>query len=264
MINEYYTGEDVISADNGSSNYSRISPSSIADFFSHPRQWWGTNFLNEPGFTGNTNSTLGTIIHYFAALAGLKQPVPSSPDQIVEDYLASLTIDIDRDEIRSLWRDMSNTLIKGCINGTSFHSVEQFFYHKILPGIYVAGTADAVRPTGNGFYTIRDYKSASIKPSSFPYHYRMQLHTYAYLLTKQGIPIDTVELCYVTRPTKTLPSRHFHMSEPFTSDDLAKIESQLFTIAKSIELWQSSPDLHWALAQDSRLMLPAQPKLFKA
>lgn len=264
MIPQYYDGSDILTAVNGSPSYVRISPSSVADFFSHPRSWWGQNFLNEAGFEGSTASVLGNIIHYFAELAGSKQPVPPNPAQIVEDYLSTITYDIDRDEIRSLWKDMSNVLISSCVNGTTFTFTEHFIYQQLLPGIFVAGTVDAVRPTGSGCYTVRDYKTTSIKPSSFPYHYRMQLHIYAYILTKIGYPVDNVELCYVTRPTKTLPSRYFHMSEPFTSDDLAKIESQLFTIAKSIELWQSSPDLHWALAQDSRLILPAQPKLFKA
>ena len=159
---------------------------------------------------------------------------------------------------------MSNTLIKGCVNNVTFHSNEQFVHHKLLDGIYIAGTYDALRSTGNGNFTLRDYKSAATKPSSFSNDYRMQLHSYAYALKKQhNITVDTIELEYVTRPTKTLPCRHFHFSEPFTSDDFDKIESQLLTVAHSVKLWKSNPELRFALAQDYRLKLVEKPKLFK-
>lgn len=266
MIDEYYDGSDILPTLTKDGNYTRISPSNVSKFFSHPRQWWGETKLDEPGFEGSTSTVLGNIVHYFAELAGKRSKVPPNAEEIVEQYLLSRpnSLELDKDLIRSLWKEMSQTLISSCINGVNLVKTEEFIYHQILPGIFVAGTFDALRNTGNGNYTLRDYKTASQKPSAISYDYRMQLHVYAYILTKTyNTPIDQVELCYVTQPTKTLPCRYFHFIEPFTKEDYDKIESQLMTIAESIALWDSHPELQWALAQDIRLKPKEKQILFK-
>ena len=252
QINNYYDGSDILTEHNKSSDYYRISPSSVAKFFSHPRQWWGETVLKESGFEGSSSTILGTIVHHCANLAANKQPITSVAASVA-DYLDRQTIEFDAELVSSLWQDMSNTLITEYVNKTKFHSTEQFIYQQILPGIYAAGTYDALRPLGNGTYSVVDYKTAAIKPSGLPYHYRMQAHVYAYILTKNGLPVSQIELQYVTQPTKTLPCRHFSFIEPFTQDDFDKIESQLTTIAKSLELYKTQPELLWALAQDYRL-----------
>ena len=115
----------------------------------------------------------------------------------------------------------------------------------------------------NKRYSIRDYKTASTKPSGIPYNYRLQAHIYAFLATKAGYTVSQIELQYVTRPTKTLPCRHFEFIEPFTPDDLDKITNQLQLIAHSVQTWQQQPELRYLLAQDYRLRLPDKPILFK-
>lgn len=261
-INSYYDGTDVLTAHNKSSEFYRISPSSAAKFFNSPRQWWGETVLKEPGFEGSSSTILGSIVHHCANLAANKQSLTDMSSQVLE-YFDTQTIEFDRELVQSLWQDMSNLLISEYISKKKFHSTEQFIYHPILPGIYAAGTYDALRALGDGTYSVVDYKTASIKPSAIPYHYRLQAHIYAYILTKNGLPVSQIELQYVTQPTKTLPSRYFPMVELFTKDDFDKIESQLFTIAHSLQLCKDQPDLLWALAQDYRLRLPDKPKLFK-
>lgn len=260
-ISDYYDGADKLTADHGSSSYFKISPSQAANFFSSTRQWYGENLLDEPGFEGSDSTILGTIVHYFAEQASLKIR-PTDPDKLVSDYLDSQSV-TDRSEILSLWRDMSNTLIQGCIHGQRPPiATELFMFHKLLPGIYVAGTTDAITDLGNGSVSIRDYKTASTKPSGIPYNYRLQAHIYAFLATKAGYTVSQIELQYVTRPTKTLPCRHFEFIEPFTPDDLQKVEGQLKLIAHSVQTWQQQPELRYLLAQDYRLRLPDKPILF--
>ena len=148
-ISDYYDGADKLTADHGSSSYFKISPSQAANFFSSTRQWYGENLLDEPGFEGSDSTVLGTIVHYFAEQASLKVR-PENPDKLVSDYLDSQTV-TDRADIESLWRDMSNTLIQGCIHGQRPPiATELFMFHKLLPGIYVAGTTDAIVPTPQG------------------------------------------------------------------------------------------------------------------
>lgn len=259
-ISSYYDGSDVISADNGSLDYTRISPSQVANFFSSTRQWYGETLMGEPGFSGSDSTHLGTIVHFFCELAakGIRLPDPAVT---VSAYLDQQVLD-NRSEIESLWRDMANTMIAGCINGKPKPShTEHFMFHKLLPSIYVAGTCDSIVPLGDGTVAIVDYKTASTKPAGIPYHYRMQAHTYAYLATQQGMHVSEIQLQYVTRPTKTLPCRHFEFIEPFTSDDLDKITNQLQLIAESVHFWNTHPQYRYLLAQDYRLRLPSKPTL---
>jgi hypothetical protein len=261
-IADYYDGLDILEKDNGSKDFTKLSPSSIAKFFSSTRQWYGENLLGEDlAFNGSTASILGNIVHHFAEVAATGIP-PTDADQDVADYLDSQTIDFDRPEVESLWREMSNTLIQGCISNTTIHSTEQFIHHELLPGVYVAGTYDALIANGSG-YTVRDYKTTGKKPSGFSYDYRMQAHTYAYVLRKLGYHVNYVELQFAVRPTKTLPVRHFTFTEPFTDEDFARIEGQLTLIAHSVDTWNKHPEQRYLLAQDWRLKMEEPPQLFK-
>lgn len=255
MIGSYNDGSQILTEVNGSPDYFRISPSSMANFFTSTRQWWGENFMDEPGFTGSDSTVLGTIVHHFCELAskGIK---PEDPLKDVSDYLDKQTLD-ERSEIESLWKDMANTMIAGCINGKPkpLH-MEHFIFHKLLPSIYVAGTSDAIVPLGDGTVSVRDYKTASTKPAGISYQYRLQAHCYAYLAMQQGMQVSQIELQYVTRPTKTLPCRHFEFKEPFTKEDYDKIEGQLMLIAHSVKTWKEHPELRYLLAQDFRLFQP--------
>ena len=148
-IKDYYDGLDIREKDNGSKEFVKISPSQAATFFSSTRQWYGETLLNEPGFEGSDSTILGTIVHYFAELASKKEK-PENPAQLVKEFLDEQKPE-DREEIELLWKDMSNTLITGCITGTPKPlATELFMYHKLLPGIYVAGTTDAIVPTPQG------------------------------------------------------------------------------------------------------------------
>ena len=261
MIASYYDGSDLLTADNGSSNYFRISPSSVSKFFEYPRGWWGENFLGEPGFSGSTATVIGTINHHVAELVANGLSTDSIESE-VEQYLSTITHECDFDEVRTYWSDMSSILVASCVEGTTYHSTEQFIHHKLLPGIYVAGTYDAIVYNSNGELVLRDYKTSSTKPSGIPNNYRMQLYTYTYILRSRGIDIKHIELCYVTRATKTLPPRYFNFTEPVTGEGLVKIESQLRLIADSVATWNSQPELRYLLAQDYQLKLKPPPKLF--
>lgn len=256
-ISDYYDGLDKLAEDHGGSDFVKISPSQAADFFSSTRQWYGQTLLGEAGFEGSDSTILGTIVHYFAEQASLKIK-PDNPEQLVTEYLAEQKPE-NADEILSLWKDMANELIKGCILGQPKPlATELFMYHKLLPGIYVGGTTDAIIDLGNGAVSIRDYKTAATKPIGISYGYRLQAHIYAFLATKLGYNVEQIELQYVIRPTKTLPCRHFTFTEPFTKENLDTITDQLQLMADSIDFWNKHPEYRYLLAQDYRLK--EQPK----
>lgn len=257
-ISDYYNGDDVLTKDNNGPDYVRLSPSSLAKFFTNTREWYGETLLGETYFTSSDSTIIGNIVHYFAEQASLRLK-PENPDKLVADYLSTQKVESPA-EIQALWKDMSNELIKGCIHGHPKPlATEQFMFHKLLPGIYVGGTTDAIVDLGNGTVSIRDYKTASTKPSGISYAYRLQAHIYAFLATHYlGHKVSQIELQFVTRPTKTLPCRHFSFTEPFTEENLATITDQLQLIAESVDFWNKNPDLRYLLAQDLRLK--PQPK----
>lgn len=257
-INSYNDGYAILSKDNKGEPFCKISPSQAASFFTNTTMWYRETLLEEKRVIENQDSLiLGTIVHYFAEQASLKVK-PDNPEQLVTEYLAEQKPE-NADEILSLWKDMANELIKGCIIGQPKPlATELFMYHKLLPGIYVGGTTDAIIDLGNGAVSIRDYKTAATKPTGISYGYRLQAHIYAFLATKLGYNVEQIELQYVIRPTKTLPCRHFTFTEPFTKENLDTITDQLQLIAESIDFWNKNPEYRYLLAQDLRLK--EQPK----
>ena len=150
MINDYYAGEDVIAEDHGGTDFVKISPSQAASFFTNTTMWYRETLLGEKRVIENQDSlVLGTIVHYFAEQASLRLK-PENPDKLVADYLSTQKVESPA-EIQALWKDMSNELIKGCIHGHPKPlATEQFMFHKLLPGIYVGGTTDAIVLTPQG------------------------------------------------------------------------------------------------------------------
>lgn len=302
-ISDYYAGLDKLAEDHGGTDFVKISPSQAASFFTNTTIWYRETLLGEKRVIENQDSlALGTIVHYFAEQASLKIK-PDNPEQLVTEYLAEQKPE-NADEILSLWKDMANELIKGCILGQPKPlATELFMYHKLLPGIYVGGTTDAIIPMPQGaqepdYYvkdgkymwkkvnkqeyeqaklegketkvdyskmavSIRDYKTAATKPTGISYGYRLQAHIYAFLATKLGYNVEQIELQYVIRPTKTLPCRHFTFTEPFTKENLDTITDQLQLMAESIDFWNKNPEYRYLLAQDYRLRLLDKPILFK-
>lgn len=259
-IDEYYDGSDVLEADHGSNDYFRISPSGASKFFSQTTQWCRENLLGEQGFNGSTATILGTIVHFFAECAA-KGERPKDPDQVVSDYLDAQTIEFDREEVETHWKDMANVLNTEAVFPVQkrIHSTEEFIYHKVIDGVYVAGTYDALLDNGNGTYRIRDYKTAAKKPSSFSYDYKVQSLIYAWVMRQKGVNVTEIELQYVVKPTKTLPVRNVEFKHVITEEDMDFIENVIHLIADHVKTWKEKPELRYLLAQDIRLKGNPEP-----
>jgi len=250
----------------------RISPSSIINFFDKKREWYGENLLGEAKkFTGSSATVLGTVIYAVqevvanAKLDGV--PHDSEPlHAAIEKYIATYDSneEYDTSMIRVEWKNMAETLVKAHTLNVNTISTEEFISYEILPGIVPSGTYDAIvsssptdrpedlkNPTGS--LTLVDYKSASKKPTSFSYGYKLQAAVYCYILSKQGIKIDNMELQFVVRPTNTLPVRTFKFTEPYTPQLHNMIEGILMLIAESVQTYREYPATRHLLANDYRL-----------
>jgi len=263
-IADYYDGLDQLPE-----GAFKISPSGVDKFFSDKTTWYRENLLGEDKkFTGSTSTVLGTICHHCAEVVAnsIMANKPHDSEQLnkdVEEYLQPYdgNEDYDTQKIRDLWRNMSEPLIKEYVLNANTIATEDYISHELLPDIWVGGTYDAITSTVPnddlhnpvGQLTVRDYKTASSKPSSFSYAYKLQAFTYAYILHQKGIKVSQVELCYSVQPTKTLPVRNFNFTVPFDNQAYKFIEGILYLIADSVQCFKAMPEWRYLLACDYRL-----------
>lgn len=263
-IFEYYDGKDQMPKD-----AFKISPSGVANFFSEKTTWYRENLLGaQKRFTGSTSTVLGTCVHACAEvvanakMAGTPHDSELLADE-VEKYIATYDdeYEYDTSKIRGLWRDMAEPLITEYVLGANTIATEDFILHELLPNIFVGGTYDAITSTVPnddllnpiGQLTVRDYKTASTKPSTFSYAYKLQAYTYAYILHQNGIKINSVELCYAVQPTKTMGVRTFNFVLPFDEQAYQFIEGILYLMADSVQCFKAMPEWRYLLACDYRL-----------
>jgi len=247
----------------------KISPSGAEKFFSDKVTWYKENLLGEPKkFTGSTSTVLGTVVHACAEVVANSLQTNTAYDKeelkiAVEKYIYEYEDDpeYNTEKIRELWYDMSTELIRDFVLSANTIATENFISYELRDNIFVGGTYDAITstvPNDNllkpvGQLTLRDYKTATSKPTSFSWAYTLQAYTYAYILSKKGINISNVELCYVIQPTKTLPIRTFNFVKPFDTQAYNLIEGILNLIADSVFCFKGYPDLQYLLMGDYRL-----------
>jgi len=249
----------------------KISPSGVEKFFSDKTTWYRENLMGaDKKFTGSTSTVLGTCVHLCAEVVA--NSIMAKEDHDSDALAAAIEAHIDTYEgneeydtgkIRGLWRTMSTPLIQDYVLQANTIATEDFISHELLPGIFVAGSYDAITSSAPGDdlmnpvgqLTVRDYKTASTKPASFSWAYTLQAYTYAYILHQKGIKVSQVELCYAVQPTKTLPVRTFSFVKPFDDSAYTMIEGILLLVADSVQAWKEWPQGRYLLANDYRLKI---------
>ena len=259
---EYNNGDEVT---NGAF---RIGASQLSKFFDKTSEWYHEQLLGAEGFTGNTATHLGTIVH-----AGIEMFVlEGSVDwDAIEAHIDSIKDpEIDKYHIRNQYELM----IEAALPYVTAHmpsEVEKFVFHEVLPNIGVGGSIDAIRGD-----TIMDWKTTSAKspPKRFSRNYWFQQMTYAWVLKQQGIDINYLKLVFIStsitgrvsektgKPLKDYPSEIFVLTEEVTEEGLELIGSCIGIIAESVQTWNNKPELRHLLAQDSRLRPKPKPILF--
>lgn len=246
----------------------RINASQVSNFFDRTSQWYREKMLGEDGFTGNTASHLGTIVH-----AGIEMYVNTGDVdwEAIEAHIDTITDpEVETWVIREQYETMISTALSFVENNMP-NEVEKFVFHDLLPGIGAGGSIDALRGD-----TIMDWKTTGSKtaPTRFSRNYWFQQMTYAWVLKQQGVDIRFLKLVYITRnvigglsektgkPLKDYPSVCSVVTEEVTDEGLELIGSCLHLIAESVQAWKDHPELHHLLAQDSRLKVAPKPVLF--
>lgn len=283
----YVSGSTVIPA-----NASGISPSQIAKFFNKPHEWYQSEVLGNKTFTGNTSSYLGTIVHFIASEFATTQSVrkhliyqylyeelvteklqkrhpfdfESMTDfEEIEDFLKDNTDPefVNVEYIFNNYRPMGNALIQFIREKGLPQEVEKLIHQEVLPGYFACGSVDAIKHKRR----VQDYKTTSdLSPKDkIPYEYKLQLLVYAWILRKNGYPIDSISIIWIThnqvnrrsevngKPMKDYPTQVSEVIEYIDEKDFQFIESLLKLIAESLEATIKYPHLTHIIWKDYRL-----------
>lgn len=267
MKKDYFTYNKGTDVTNGAF---RISASQVSKFFDSTSQWYHENLLGEEGFTGNTATYLGTVIH-----AGIEMFVTEGNVdwEALQLYIDSIDHpEVDNDYITSQYESMIAAALP-YVEANMPDFVEEFVFHEILPGIGAGGSIDARYVAKK---RLKDWKTTSAKspPTKFSRAYWFQQMVYAWVLKQKGIDIDYIDLVYITtsetgrvsektgKPLKDYPSTCTVVTEEVTQESLDLIGSCLGIIAESVDTWNKSPELRHLLAQDSRCKVKPKPITF--
>ena len=206
----------------------RISASGIGNYFTYTNSWFRENLLGESGFTGNSSSVNGTLVHFVLEQFAKNQSISDDDKQEISNYIlkhtnreyADYNPDVELDYINSQYKPMAEAIVNDYLQSNMPTHVEPFVTHEVLPNIVVGGSIDNLtlqNPKYNGERifenlistsggTIVDYKTFGRTSGYLPkdtdpmdFKYRLQLLTYAWVLRQKGITIDRIRLVYVSK-----------------------------------------------------------------
>lgn len=258
-----------------------ISPSSLGKFFNEPHNWYRDTFLGEKSFTGSTSTVLGTLVHYCAEQHVKGLPIdqmqiyqylyeqcchpflngfPTSESKAKSFLLSQARLEFDIEHILYQYPLMASILIDK-INTLVPTKAEEIVCTEIIPGYWASGSVDLL--CGQDLY---DYKTTSAlsPPKSISYEHKLQLLTYAYCHIKNGNPIKSINIIYVTtnvtgrtgttgKPLADYPATATILTHYITAEDIEFIESILKLVAETAEYVKANPNLAYIIFRDYRL-----------
>ena len=244
-----------------------FSPSQFAKFIEKPYQWYREQVLGEDGFTGNTSSVIGTIVHYIAECVANDEPVDKAE---IERYIDAQEVSetYNPDMVRMYYPEMAEALVNGYVleNKNNFLAKELQLTADLGNDYFIGGTIDVVEGSAEDAM-ITDYKtySSATKPKTIPNHYKYQLLIYAAMAIANNYNVTRIRLVYVSRGIvgeispktgkqfKSYPSEVTVLTETLTDEDMKFIQSMLYLCVDSLEATKKHPELTHVIWHDPRL-----------
>jgi len=244
-------------------NIFKISPSSFEDFFSSPHVWFRNHFLDEDKFEGNTASVLGTTVHYLLEKwHNFKEITDDNYTEIFQYLENNQTLeDFDQDTIESEMETLFE-LAKPFAENSDIQLTESYRTYILTEHVILAGSLDYFNDNG----IVGDYKTTRVKllPKAISYKHRLQLYCYAYMMRKDGFIVNKIEITYIKRNIdgeisaktgktgKAYPPELLTLTEDFTDENYAFIESLLMLCAETFEAFLKQPELGYIFYKDYR------------
>lgn len=248
----------------------KISPSNLYKFNSERKAEW---FLEQIAKFRNPDTNeyflLGTIVHRAAEMYIKNRRIDYESLRSIIDIAeqpANPEERFDKEYLKTQIEPMANTVIRYMTDYNIPNKSEVSLKTLIAPDIYVAGTYDAL-DQNDGNNILIDFKTTSQKSEikKISEAYRLQLLTYAYILSKNDVHIDVGRIVYISRneigrisektgkPMKDYPSEYTVIDMPIENKDIAEIEKYLHLIADTIDLYRNNPQLAYILFCDPEL-----------
>jgi len=244
-----------------------FSPSQFSKFIDKPHNWYREQILEEEGFTGNTSSVIGTIVHYIAETVAKGLSVDKEE---IARYIAAKEPSEDYDPVvvEAMYPTMAEALVNGYVleNKNNYHATEESLITEIDKNCFLGGTIDVIQGSLQDAMIV-DYKTYNnkIKPKAIPNYYKYQLLCYAAMAKANGYNVTRIRLVYVNRPIegaisektgkrlKSYPSEVTVLTEELTEDDMKFIKSMLYLAVDSLEAAKDHPELVHVIFHDPRL-----------
>ena len=243
----------------------KFSPSQFSQFIDKPHQWYRTEVLREDGFSHNTSTVIGTIVHYCAEMVSKGEEVDQ---KAIEEYISSLEKHEDYDPVvvRAHWVAMAERLVNDYVLEHEFLEVETQHVVEIKQKYYAGGKLDRLEGTKEDCMVV-DYKSYSskTKPKTIPQYYKYQILVYAWILYNLGYTVTRIRLVYINRhiegeisektnkQMKSYPPEVTILTETITQEDIDFIGSLLDLAVDTCEASKAHPELTHVIWHDPRL-----------
>lgn len=223
-------------------NKIRISPSSFYLLFDNPAKWYKQTVLKQKD-SPNTNMVLGTLLHNRIERTFSGLPVDET---IEEEYINLFNENVEvnawdiYEQLNPMWNTVSEHLL------TIEKPIEfekQLVYEPVNnQDVFISGTFDY--RTND---TIGDYKTTSTSMSGIKTHHKLQLLLYAYMLRKNGINIENIEVTYIVKP-KQLKTKFKDCvvqvyREPIVEDDMKYVLTHVKNLSTKISMCKTNPEL---------------------
>ncbi len=227
---------------NGIENKVRISPSSFFLLFDNPAKWYKQT-MGISKVSPNTNMVLGTLIHnrierFFLALGNDLE----EESKYIEQYNDDVNVNVWEvlDMLEPTWNAILDHF--STLDEVPIENERQLTYEPINSSAYISGTFDYRLKD-----TIGDYKTSNSKQTGIKTAHKLQLLVYAYLLRREDINIDYIEVTYIVKPkqlkTKYNPPIVQVYREPIEEEDMKFVINQLKNLVRRIDICKEDPSL---------------------
>ena len=229
-----------------------LSPSGTAKFFNAPDEWINDR-EGKIVFDGNTQTVLGTIVH--ASIEAYCAGDNILFDE-VEEWAEAKFIGNDKVDLNIVLTQFTGMFEAWKASYISMYPVpderEIDISLDVEDNIRLAGKIDAYESDRN---VVIDWKTCDSKPSKLKASHELQLMMYVMGMIAKGKKVDTIRVCYIQRPTKTIGARVWVFDKEVTDDMLIKANYYLQLQSESIRLYLENPKLRGLIFRPNPLAM---------
>jgi hypothetical protein len=227
-----------------------LSPSGTGKFFNAPDEWIDDR-EGKINFDGNTQTVLGTLVH--ACIEAHCNEDEISYDE-VEEWIEEKYIDNDKVDIDTILSQYQDIFEAWKISYSTMYPIPEEREIDVSldfgESIRLAGKVDAYEPDRG---VVIDWKTTDKKPSKLKKSHEIQIMMYALAMIAEGKEVNTIRVCYIQRPTKTIGPRIWVFDKEVTDEMLIEANYYLQLQISSLELYFTNKELRALLFRPNPL-----------